>query len=349
MDQMPKLPKSLLDTHPLQGWTDPIWPGSVCMLHRNLSTHLFPKKLGEKEAEDVLQDIQKYLCPQLKDPFLIQNHMISPLEKEYLFEHFILQQAYENLSAGKGFIVDETGKFLALLNIEDHLHMHLFSTCPSLQASVDSILEKEEEISKKLSFAVSPRFGFLTEDPFLSGTGLSIQSFLHLPVLLALNKLESAVQEVNDAVSLTSLGQNGETWADIILLENNYASGTTEQEISLSLEKAAYHLREQELNARKNLDATEIEYLKTKASKALGTLSFAYRLDIKEALSHLSTLYLAHQLGWIQAEDFDFFSLFFSLRRAHLFLQKEELSTQDPQDTRACVLKEYASKLTPSF
>ena len=61
----------------------------------------------------------------LKNPVLIKTEDIGPAEKEYLVEHFLSSQSFHQAHSGEAFILDESGKFLTTLNVNNHVQFEL--------------------------------------------------------------------------------------------------------------------------------------------------------------------------------------------------------------------------------
>ncbi|MCB1119836.1 MAG: protein arginine kinase, partial [Chlamydiia bacterium] len=93
------------------------------------------------------------------------------------------------------------------------------------------------ELGKKIAYAFSPRFGFLTANPFLCGTGLQVRIFLQIPALIQSGLYEPFVKENGDpAVIAHSLqGKDGDWVGDVVVLQNSCSLGVNEENIISSL------------------------------------------------------------------------------------------------------------------
>jgi protein arginine kinase len=342
MEKNLKLPNSFTSNGPLKGAKNSIWPATFFLLRRNLESHPFPSKLTPKQAEEILSQIEKSFSTRQ----IIPSNSLSPHQKELLFEHFILDEGFERQDNGRAFIVDDSAKFLGLVNVGDHLHLHHLSLEPNFSNPWKFLSNLEQSLSKSLTFSYSPRFGFLTSRPSVCGTGLLIRSLLHVPALLHLDKFPEILESLPEEISIKGLGNEGEYLGDFVLLENAFTLGVSEEAILESVQSMAKSLVLKESELRKNLDPSQAEILKDATSRSLGLLSNAYSLEVNEALSSLSLIHLGSQLGWLQApKEFDFFELFFSCRRTHLL---ELTQSESIKEARAAHLRNAVSNINSS-
>ena len=347
MGKSVKLPKSFTERQPWHDANNSIWPVTLFFLRRNLDSRLFPAKLTPKEAGNIRDLLQKSLSTFQ----FLPAEGLSPQEKEILFEHFILAEGYEKQNSGRGFLIDESAKFLGIINLEDHLHLHLMSTSQNFTPPWKTLSKLEQSLSKELGFAYSKRFGYLTADPAVCGTGLALQAVLHIPALLHLSKFEDLIEKLPSDISLKGLGKEGSYLADFVLIENKYTLGVSEEAILQSVHEVAKKFETAEKNLRKSLDPTQTTLLKDKIARSFGLISNALSLQTEEALSSLSLIHLGKELGWIQkATGFNFFNLFFSSRRAHLskLAHQEIIPPEQLQSERAKYLREQLSSLDPT-
>lgn len=346
MEKNEKLPNVFTSKSPWSEATDSIWPATRFLIRRNLESHPFPSKLSSKQAQAVMDQIGIVLSPF----YLLPAERVSPHQKELLFEHFILPEGFEKQGQGHAFAVDDSGKFLGIINLEDHLHLHTLSFDHSLDKAWKTLSAMETSLSKELPFAFSPRFGYLTSNPTVCGTGLLVQAFLHIPALLHLEKFAGIIETLPEEISIKGLGNEGEYLGDFILLENTYSLGVSEESIVQVVQETATKLSTAEKTARTTLDPHTTAFLKDKIARSFGLLSNACSLQIQETLSALSLIHLGKELGWIQqAKTFHFFDLFFSSRRAHLaeLLHNETLAKELLPAMRAEHIRKQISSLDP--
>jgi len=339
---MTSLPPSLSQHTLWEEDKNPIWLGSSLTLHRNLARYKFPSKLTEGEIKilsaTLAETLQKNSA--LKSPAYFSAEKTSPLDKEFIFEHFLCLESFQNADAGQGFLLDETGRFLALVNLKNHLQLQLIDTSGDIHAAWSQLAGVEMEIGKTLEYAFSPKFGYLTTDPTLSGTALQALLYLHVPALHHTGQLHEVLgQQKEDEVMTMGLeGALDDLVGDFLILKNRYTLGVTEESMLHSLQTTAMKLMAAEKTLRSHLKETGNPEMKDLVSRAYGLLVHSYQLQTKEALNALSALKLGLDLGWISGiSNQAINTLFFKCRRAHLaqLLNEKTLDTHDMPHKRA--------------
>ena len=303
-----------------------IWLGSTITLNRNLEKFNFPGKLENDKKKQIISLVGKDLLahPSLKNPKLIKAEDMLPIEKEFLGEHFLSPQSFHQAHAGEAFILDETGQFLGLFNLTDHLSLQWIDCKGELEATWDRLVQIEMQLNKKINFAYSPQFGFLTSDPTQSGTALIVYIYLHLPSLIysgTLNQIISGYKD--DGIEQTGLqGDPNEIIGDIVVFHNAYTLGVTEENIISSLHTFATKLQGEEKKLRLQMKKEESPSMKNRISRAFAILLHSYQIEAVEALNAISLLKLGVDLDWVTGTTIASLNeLSFNCRRAHLLCQ----------------------------
>lgn len=316
----------LCNDSPWKNNANVIWLGSTLTLLRNLEKFNFPGKLATDKRKQIISLISRNLLDsdQLKKPKLIRAEDMPPIEKEFLVEHFLASQGFHQAYAGEAFVLDETGEFLAILNLRDHVLLEWIDAREDLENSWDRLGQIELGLTKSINFAFSPKFGFLTSDPTQCGTGLSMTIFLHLPALLNTNRLEEIVNKnKEDGVEQTGLqGDPNEVIGDIVAFHNSYSLGITEENILASLRTLATKLVVEEKSVRQHIKQSsegEVADVKDKVSRAYAILLHSYQIEAIEALQALSLVKMGLDLEWLKGtSQVALNQLLFDCRRAHL-------------------------------
>jgi protein arginine kinase len=334
---MIQLPKSLLEHTPWEKESNPIWLATSFLLHRNLEKFNFPSKMEDRQFPLTFSSVKDQLLqsPLLKQPMILKAEEIGAIDKEYLFEHFLCMEGFQNTLAGQGFIVDETGNFFAKLNIEDHLQLKLLDTEGAWEKAWNHLNEIETAIGSALEFSFSPKFGYLTADPTYCGTGLTVQAFLHLPALIHTGQLKETLanQKEEDATVTGIRGDLDEIAGDLVVVSNTFTLGTNEESILKSVHSMAMKLMAIEKTLRSHLKNENNAEIKDLVSRSFGLLLHSYQLQTKEALGALSLMKLGLNLDWIEGiSDAKLSTLFFQCRRAHLLHLLNEQQLVDPQE-----------------
>lgn len=341
------------NSHPLltqkKPWDNnknPIWLASTISLQRNIEKFKFPGKLDSERKKQIISLFSKHLLsmPGLINPQLIKGEELNFLEKEYLGEHFLSTLNYNQAHTGEGFVLDETGEFMATLNLRDHIHLQLIDCKGEIENSWSRLVKLETALGKSLNYSFMTKFGFLTADPTQCGTGLIVSIFLQLPGLVHTNTIDDLLEKhADDSINITGIqGNPTEIIGDILMIQNNFTLGITEENIISSLRSLATKLIVEEKSARSRIKKENSGEYKDKISRAYGILIHSYQIEAIEALNALSLLKLGIDTEWVKGIDNrQINELFFNCRRAHLLSQcKEKVDQEEISHKRAeCIHK----------
>ena len=316
-------------THPWDTNENVIWLCSTMRLIRNIEKFPFPQKLETERKRHILSLIQKALVSQEKlwNPQALQSADLSAIEKEFLIEHFLMLEGFADAGSGTAFVIDDTGEFISVLNVKDHIQLQYTDCSGDLEMTWTRLVGIEEGLSHSLNFAYSQKFGFLTADPLHCGTGLVCSCYLHIPCLIYLSDLKELFRrERQEGISATGIdGNPDELIGDILLIRNNYTIGLNEEAIISQLRNSILRIVIQEKNLRSKVKQEKNSIIIDKISRALGILKYSYNIETQEALSAISFLKLGIELGWItgmSVKEVNF--LLFEVRRAHLLFALHE-------------------------
>lgn len=310
--------------HPWCSNENAIWLASTLTLRRNLERFKFPSKNGVERRKQVRTLLGNQL---LQQPLLASNsglwpaEDVSPLDKEFLFEHFLPSEALIQAHAGEGFVIGCNGSFLATLNLADHLVFHILDSRGALEEAWSKLAGIESAIGKILPYAFLPRFGFLTHNPHFCGTALHVTSFMQVPALIHTDALKGTLEKWSDEpLRLTNLQGGSENWiGDIAVIQNRYTLGCSEESIIALIRAATLKMENEEVAAREQLKRDEPSALKDKVSRAFAISAHSYQLDASEVLGAISLLKLGVAIGWVEGIDAgQLNAVFLNSRRAHL-------------------------------
>ena len=317
-----------------------IWLASTARIVRNIEKFKFPKKLGNKQRGQIISLIEKVLPEKsFKNALMVETGVTTPLEKEYLTEHFLSSLDIHQAHGGEAFVIDDTGEFLMMLNIRNHLQLQLTDCHGELENTWSRLVGIETMLGKSLSYAFSPKYGFLTADPDESGTGLVMTVFLQPSALIHMGKIDEILDKHgNKSLSITGIqGDPSELIGDILMVRNSYTLGVTEEQIISTLRNFTTRLLVEENSARAHLRREDHPEVKDRVSRAYGILIHSYQLEALEALNAISLLKLGSDLGWLKgASTTALNALFFNCRRSHLMSQfKKEVTQEELPQKRA--------------
>lgn len=305
--------------------TNNIWLGSSVSVSRNIEKFHFPGKLSGDKRQQVIGLLSRELLKSdnIKNPKLIPAKEVSAIQKEYLVEHFLSDRGFDQTEEGEAFLLDDTGEFLALINLQDHLLLHSLDLTQEIELAWQRLNRLEMDINRSLNFAFSEKFGFLTSDPLRCGTALVVHIFLHLPAMLYSGRLEESFDKIREeGIDYAGLqGSPTDLIGDVVSFRNLYTLGVNEENILSSLRTLATKLLVEETGLRlhfKQEGAKESDIIKDKISRAYAILLHSYRIEEIESLEAISMLKLGLDLEWVKGVTHaDLNKLIFASRRAH--------------------------------
>lgn len=325
-----------------------IWLASTVRIHRNLEKFKFPHKLDAEKKSHIVQLASKAALQAtgLVNPYLLKADEISPAEKEFLIEHFLLFEGFQEARQGAAFALDSTGETIILFNIKEHLQIQCTDCEGDLEKTWAKVVGIENQIAETLNFAFSPKFGYLTAEPQHAGTGLVVSAYLHLPALIHMHHLEK--EKIEGIITSGIQGSPDDLVGDILVIRNSQTLGLTEETIISNMRAAILRLVVAEKDLRSEIKATDNVRLKDLTARAIGLIKHSYQIDAQEALNALSFLKLGIELGWIKGMSLeDVNTLFFDSRRSHLtYLLANKSADEDIAVSRARFLREKGSKLS---
>lgn len=311
-----------------------IWLASTLEVYRNIEKYLFPEKLDTERQKQVINLVNPEILNLNADkkPVLILAEEVNPLAKQFLVEHFLSIQSFQNTHVGEAFVIDQTGQFLACINIQDHIRLKIIDCHGELENKWNELLMVESSIGKAIPYAFSSKFGFLTSDPSFTGTGLLATVFLQLSALIQLNKLDEILEKHTDELILITgiQGNPKEFIGDVLAIRNNQTLGVSEEMIISSIRALTTKLLTEENRARNEIRTSQNAHIKDLVSRAYAILIHSYQIDSIEALNAISLIKLGIELGWISGLTFlELNRLFFNCRRSHLLSNFGEIIPQD--------------------
>ncbi len=341
-----KVAALLAEINPWCKHENAIWLCSTLTLLRNLQKFHFPSRLDVENRKQILGLIGKELGSYvgLKGPKVFDAEECSSSDKELLFEHFFATHPFVPSQGGEAFVLDQSGNFLGLINIEDHLELTKRDCKEELEKPFEELFKIESDLGAVLNYAFSPTFGFLTTNPAHCGTGLIIRLFLQIPAIIHLGLLQQVISknksEIVETSSLT--GNKAELVGDVLVVANAFTLGVTEEQILSAMRTFTTHLVGEEKELRERIGHEKTPVIKDKVGRAFGLLKYSHQLETAESLNALSLLKLGLDINWIKGTTHSKLNeLFYTCRRAHLMaLAGAEIPQEDLAHRRAMHLRE---------
>lgn len=330
MSQEKNVPSFFLeDLAPWNENENSIWLASKLQLSRNIEKFHFPGKLSLEQRKKIVNLIgkEKTLLEKFQGATLLKSEDCTPLDKEFLVEHCLTNEGFLQALQGEAFLFDRFGASLITINIEDHLHFHFIDVLGELEKGWNHLVSLEQKLGEVLSFAYSPKFGFLTASPLDCGTGLIVSIFIQPSALIHTGKFETTLEKLkDDSIVFTGLmGHPKELVGDLTVIRNNYSLGCNEETIIASLRSFATKIVAEESLLRRDIKKSGHPELMDKVARAYALLVHSYQIEAIEALNEIALLKLGLEMEWVKGIPMSLLNkLFFTCRRGHLLRQFQE-------------------------
>ena len=266
-------------------------------LARNLDGYKFLSRCSNSEKSEILDKLRDIMMSlDLGDKvFYVSVDKAPALNKHFLVERHLISRHHAFGKGPRGVVIAEREFFTAMINEEDHLRIQVLKAGCQLSDCARQINRIDDMIEKKVDFAFSPRYGYLTACPTNVGTGIRVSVMLHLPALKMTGQIEkffNAARDMNLAVR-GLFGEGTEAASDLYQLSNQATLGVTESEIVSRFENTIIpEIIEYENAARSQLLSKQSDVLDDKISRAMALLQNAHLISSQEALFLLSHLRL---------------------------------------------------------
>lgn len=289
------------DTARRTGPADKIVISSRIRLARNLRGIPFPgwgKKPDRLKAAQEIRPAVESL-PELQGCFSEAMDNLPSLDKQLLVERHLISREHAAKGAGSAMALNREETLCFMINEEDHIRMQALLPGLQLREVWDVINRVDSRLEKKLDFAFTHEWGYLTACPTNLGTGIRVSAMLHLPGLVHAEQINQIIQSVNKlGLAVRGLyGEGTEALGNIFQVSNQMTLGEGEEAIVERLSKVLAQIIEHEENARLRLLEKKPKILLNHIGRAFGALANAHIITSKETMNLLSLLKLGVDLG----------------------------------------------------
>ena len=280
--------------------------GSMARVVRNLAGHSFPgwsTKEGRREVAELLLPHIMQLPGNKTQAFCAEMSDLSYAQRRVLLERKQISQCLAARQDGCHIVINGKQDTTFMINEEEHLVMHLYST----QSDHTPLLRRAEKITRELetnlNFAKSYSGEYLTSIPMEAGTGIQLYTILHLPALNTAGMMPQIHRSLEKLMLHISpfFSAMGDDVAGLFALYTPTIPVGAEDEISEHLRSTVLTLAQRELAVRECLDheSQPVALLPDLIGRAYGLLQYAHKLEYKEFMNALSMLRLGAVMGYV--------------------------------------------------
>ena len=317
-----KLDELILSPSP---WLKPGGPQSDIVLStrvrlaRNVAGRPFATRLRPEERQDLEAFQKKAVVKALgaRDITWFELGDVSEIDRRCLVERHIISRELAAAEGQRGVAVDGAQRLAIMANEEDHLRLQIIFPGLQLQEawleadSVDNHLEEE------ITYAFSPKLGYLTACPTNVGTGMRASVMLHLPSLVLTKQIEKVFRAVaRMRLAVRGLyGEGTQATGDIYQISNQASLGRSETDILKTLGAVIPQIVDYEQQARRVLADESPAILDDRIYRAWGILTHARTISSDETLTLLSAVRLGVHLERLKGIDIGVINELFLLTR----------------------------------
>jgi len=315
-------------------------------LARNIDKIPFSNWANRSRLEDVLNIAKDAVrsCNFLKDALFIRLRDVSEVDRLFLVERHLMSPEHAKDVEYKALVVDPKEIVSIMINEEDHLRIQVMQSGLNLRECWRIIDEIDTELSKKIAFAYSAKWGYLTACPTNTGTGLRGSVMTHLPALVFTGQIGKILQAIAKlGLNIRGLyGEGTEAMGNVFQISNQVSMGMSEDDIIDNIERITNQIISREDATRKTILSKNKEALVDRVSRAYGTLKNAHIITSNETVTLLSAIRLGVDLGIVKNMDRRMVNeLFILTQPAHLQkLEGKALNSNERDNKRADLIRE---------
>jgi protein arginine kinase len=306
-------------------------------LARNIEGFSFfnwAKPENKQNTLDTVKDaVEKSKFLKNSTVFLMKN--LTEIDRQFLVERHLMSPEHVIEPEYKGLIIDDEEIVSIMVNEEDHLRIQILQSGFNVTEAWRMAEEIDTDLGKKITYAFSTKWGYLTACPTNTGTGLRASVMLHVPALAMTNQIGKVFQAISK-LGLTMRGFYGEgteAIGNFFQISNQVTLGRTEEELVNKIESIVDKLVRREESTRELLMTKNKDEIIDQVWRAHGTLKSARIITSFETIKLLSVIRFGIDLGIINnVETKKINELFILTQPAHLQKMEGKLLTPNQRD-----------------
>jgi protein arginine kinase len=308
--------------------------GCRVRLARNLQFHVFPDRATPEQATDVLNTIMNAMADTHQKILLVAIKDFNEQERLNLFEAHLVSRELVTREAG-GIAISIDKAMVVMVNEEDHLRIQGFAAGMDIESAWRRADAIDTLLDEKLTYAWTPRLGYLTACPSNLGTGMRASIMLHLMGLRMTGELEAVIRGLERMRLLVRglYGEGSESSGHIYQISNMESLGMDEQAILARMRRICEEVVRQECNARIRIINDSPRIVQDFLIRALCLLQNVLMMPSGEAIELLSAVRFGVSVGLVTGltvQDVD--ELMLTVQPGHLMRESKELLPPDKRD-----------------
>lgn len=322
--------------------------GCRVRLARNLQEHVFPDRATPGQATDALNTIMQAIAEARQKILLAAIRDFNEQERLHLFESRLISREMMSRENG-GLALSLDRSMVVMVNEEDHLRIQGFAKGMDIEGAWQKADDMDTLLDEKLTYAWTPRLGYLTACPSNLGTGMRASVMLHLMGLRMTGDLEAVIRGLERMRLLVRgiYGEGSESSGHIFQISNMETLGMDEQAILARMRRICEEVVHQECQARMRIIQDSPRVVQDFFTRSLCLLQHVLMMPSGEAIELLSALRFGVSVGLVTGLSLDEIDdLMFKVQPGHLMREYNQLLEQDQRDEfRALMLNLRLAKV----
>jgi protein arginine kinase len=279
----------------------------------------------------------------MKNAFYLDMASLGPVDKQFLIERHLISRDHAVEAEHKAVFIGDGEIISIMVNEEDHLRLQVMQSGIALYDAWAIMTKLEKCLEKKIKFAYSDEWGYLTACPTNTGTGMRASVMMHLPAVVLTAQINSLIKAVSK-LGLTVrgfFGEGTEAIGNFFQVSNQVTMGHKEEDIIDNLTRIIKQIIAQERGSRDFLKEKKKDIIEDKVSRAYATLESAHIITSSETIDLLSLVRLGISIGIVKNLNMQKLNeLFILIQPAHLQkLSGRELSSSERDIKRAELIR----------
>ncbi len=319
-------------------------------LARNLADFPFMRRCNDIDRANIESTVRERLTgsPALSGLNFFNVADLNTLDRQLLVERQLISRELSNGEGARAVAIDSKEQLSLMVNEEDHLRIQVMKSGLDLDAGWEQMNQVDDDIESSLTYAYSPKLGYLTACPTNVGTGMRVSVLVHLPALVITHQIEKvfrSLQKINLVVR-GLYGEGTQAMGDFYQISNQITLGKDEAAIIDQVSDVIPFVIDYERKARQFLLDEKQNDLFDRVSRAYGTLQTAQQISSEETMYLLSRVRMGVNLGLIDNLEIPAINqLFLRTQPAHLQkIRDTSMDTDRRNVERAIYLREQLKR-----
>jgi protein arginine kinase len=315
-------------------------------LARNLGKYPFFNWAKPQDKENILKLVREAVGKSkfLKKSLFLNMKDLPEIDRQFLIERHLMSPEHVVEPEYKALVIEEKEIASVMINEEDHVRIQILRSGFDIIEAWRMADAIDTDLSKRMPYAFSAKWGYLTACPTNTGTGLRASVMLHLPALVMTSQIGKVFQAISK-LGLTMRGFYGEgteATGNFFQISNQVTLGRSESDLIDKIGSIVDKLVSREESTRGVLVAKQKDELTDKIWRSYGTLKSARIITSIETIKLLSLIRLGVDLGVVRGiNKTDINKLLILTQPAHIQKMENKVLTPDQRDyKRADLVRE---------